>query len=98
SPHDLRARVEESIGYSRELEIFITSFGFKYGVPHDAELVIDVRFLPNPHFVEKLSAKTGHEEEVKDFILQHQVSNQFIEHYSTLLEFLMPHYINEGKH
>ncbi len=97
SPHDLRQAVEEALGFNRSLEVTFKSFGFKYGVPHDADMVIDVRFLPNPYFVAGLSEKNGHDKEVADFVLENPDTKEFLKHYVPLLKFLIPKYHSEGK-
>lgn len=97
TPHDLRRAMEEIFGHERRLSVEIVSFGFKYGVPHDADLVVDVRFLPNPHFVDELSAKTGEEEDVQDYVFGTGEGREFLSRYSDLLCFLIPRYQLEGK-
>lgn len=79
------------------LLISVISFGYKYGVPMDADLVMDVRFLPNPHYVEELSRLTGEDEEVRQFVLERSVTKSFLNKFESLLSYLMPHYIKEGK-
>ena len=77
--------------------ISVVSFGYKFGVPNDADLVFDVRFLPNPHFVPRLRAYTGKDEKVRRFILSYPQSGQFLKRIESLLTYLIPHYIQEGK-
>lgn len=79
------------------LLISVISFGYKYGVPMDADLVMDVRFLPNPHYVDELSRLTGEDEEVHQFVLDRPVTKSFLKKFESLLSYLMPHYIKEGK-
>lgn len=79
------------------LLVSVISFGYKYGVPLDADLVIDVRFLPNPHYVDELSRLTGEDEEVRHFVLERSVTKSFLKKFESLLSYLMPHYIKEGK-
>lgn len=79
------------------LHIMVISFGFKFGIPLDADLVIDVRFLPNPHYVPELRPLTGDDKEVRDFVFSSQVTTEFMNKYVDLLEFLLPYYIKEGK-
>lgn len=79
------------------LMITILSFGFKYGIPQDADLVFDVRFIPNPYYIAYLKDKTGNEKPVSDYVLSWSVSNTFLEKLSDMLEFLIPNYIKEGK-
>ena len=98
SPHELRRIVEEHVGIKApQLEVVVCSFGFKYGVPHEVDLLVDVRFLPNPHFVPHLRGGTGEDKEVRDFVFAHDEANQFLERYANLLEFLLPKYQHEGK-
>ena len=77
--------------------IAFTSFGFKHGVPPEADLVFDVRFLPNPHFVPELRAKTGRDRGVARFIRQHAETGAFLERLTDFLRFVIPHYVTEGK-
>lgn len=79
--------------------IFITimSFGFKYGIPADADLVFDVRFLPNPYYVPELKQKTGNDKEVQDYVMDSEVSHTFDTKLMDMIDFLIPNYIAEGK-
>ena len=79
------------------LVITVMSFGFKYGIPIDADLVFDVRFLPNPYYIEDLKRHSGNEENVKDYVLKWPEAVEFINRVNDMLEFLIPHYIKEGK-
>jgi RNase adapter protein RapZ len=79
------------------LVVTVLSFGFKHGVPLDADLVFDARFLPNPHFVPRLKPLTGRDKPVVRFIERHAVTQQFEEKLSDMLRFLVPQYVNEGK-
>lgn len=79
------------------LFVTVLSFGFKYGIPSDADLVFDVRFLPNPYYVEHLRPKTGEEQEVQDYVMQAGTAEQFLNKLYDMLEFLLPHYVLEGK-
>jgi len=81
----------------RNLYITILSFGFKYGIPSDADLVFDVRFLPNPYYAEELRPKTGEEKEVRDYVMQHGTAALFLDKLNDMLEFLIPNYVLEGK-
>lgn len=83
---------------SRALSVNVMSFGFKYGLPIEADLVFDVRFLPNPYYVSELKNRTGLEEPVRDFIMKHDVSNEFLKRLYELIRFLLPLYVEEGKH
>lgn len=79
------------------LLINILSFGFKYGVPDDVDLVFDVRFLPNPFYIDELKRKTGNDKEVQDFVLKFEEANIFINKLNDMLKFLIPYYTKEGK-
>ncbi len=81
----------------RGLSISIISFGFKYGIPMDADMVFDVRFLPNPHYVDSLREHTGKEKEVQDYIMKWPVTHKFFDKFFDLIEFLVPEYNKEGK-
>lgn len=83
---------------SRPLSVHVISFGFKYGIPMESDLLFDVRFLPNPFYVESLRSKTGLDEEVRDFIFKYEDTRQFIVHLNDMMAFLIPQYIEEGKH
>jgi len=74
------------------------SFGFKYGAPADADLVFDVRFLPNPYYVAELAPLTGLDKEVRDYVLNQGISTEFLSRLYSLIDFLLPNYIEEGKH
>jgi len=80
-----------------QLSITLMSFGYKYGLPLDADLAIDVRFLPNPFYIETLRPYTGEHKEVKKYVLSHPVAKTFLRKYIGLLNFLIPHYGEEGK-
>ena len=80
------------------LRVDVMSFGFKRGLPRQADLVLDVRFLPNPFYIESLCRHTGLDEDVRDFVLSHPVTEEFLQKYRELLTFLIPHYREEGKH
>ncbi len=79
--------------------IFITvlSFGFKYGIPGDSDLVFDVRFLPNPYYVPELKHKTGEEREVQEYVMGSGLAQRFLEKLEDMVEFLLPNYVAEGK-
>ena len=79
------------------LYITVMSFGFKYGIPQDADLVFDVRFLPNPYYIDTLREKTGTEAEVQDYVMQNDKGRIFLDKLKDMMEFLIPNYILEGK-
>lgn len=80
------------------LNVHVMSFGFKYGIPADADLVFDVRFLPNPFYIEELKPKTGNDKEVRDYVMQFEESNEFLEKLTDMVQFLIPNYVKEGKY
>jgi len=81
----------------RQMIIYILSFGFKYGIPHDADILIDVRFLPNPYFVQRLKNLDGTHEEVRRYIEKWEETKTFIDKYLDLLNYMIPFYKKEGK-
>lgn len=81
----------------RNLFITILSFGFKYGIPADCDLVFDVRFLPNPYYVEELRSKTGNDREIQEYVMQYEEAHTFLQKLEDMLQFLIPNYISEGK-
>ena len=81
----------------KNLMITVLSFGFKYGIPADADLVFDVRFLPNPYYVENLRPKTGEEKEIQDYVKQGGTADIFLGKLYDMLDFLIPNYVLEGK-
>ena len=80
------------------LNVNIVSFGFKYGIPTDADLVFDVRFLHNPFYIEELKSKTGLDKEVRDYVMQFEETEVFLDKLEDMLTFLMPNYVKEGKY
>ncbi|MEZ3427508.1 MAG: RNase adapter RapZ [Lachnospiraceae bacterium] len=80
------------------LMITLLSFGFKYGIPADADLVFDVRFLPNPYYIDELKQKTGNDKEVQDYVMQFPEAGIFLDKLTDMLDFLIPNYIKEGKY
>jgi RNase adapter protein RapZ len=80
-----------------KLTISVLSFGFKHGIPIDADLVFDVRFLPNPYYIVELKEKTGEDEEVRTYVMNSKVSMEFYEKLKDMVDFLIPQYIEEGK-
>jgi len=80
------------------LMVSILSFGFKNGIPADADLVFDVRFLPNPYYIEELKRKTGLDKEVQDYVLGFEESGEFLDKLVDMLDFLIPNYVKEGKY
>ena len=80
-----------------DINIHIQSFGYKYGIPTDSDLMFDVRFIPNPYYIEKLKELNGFDEEVKEYVLSQKESGKFYSKLLPLLEFLIPQYVKEGK-
>ena len=98
--HELKAKISEVARKSKKIvamRIQIVSFGFKYGVPLDADLIIDVRFLVNPYFVTELKHLDGEDAKIQDFILSHEDTQAFLNKYLDLLDYLIPMYEKEGK-
>ena len=89
------AKDEDNIDVN--INIHIQSFGYKYGIPTDSDLMFDVRFIPNPYYIEKLKELNGFDEEVKEYVLSQKESGKFYSKLLPLLEFLIPQYIKEGK-
>ena len=98
--HELRAHINELFQKKekgRNILVSCVSFGFKHGVPDDADLVFDVRFLPNPHFIPEFRPLTGRHPKVAKYIRSFPQTTEFIQRISDLLVYLLPHYIHEGK-
>ncbi len=96
--HQLKGVIHERYRRSADvLAITLLSFGFKHGLPAEADIVLDVRFLPNPYFVEALSASTGEEANVREFVLGNDDAREFLERSQALLEFVLPRAEREGK-
>jgi RNase adapter protein RapZ len=97
--HELRELIQDRFGGRRRktMLISVVSFGFRFGVPHDADLVFDVRFLPNPNYISELRDKTGRDPAVRKFIESHAQTKELVARLSDLLLYLLPHYIREGK-
>lgn len=81
----------------KNLFVTILSFGFKYGIPADSDIVMDVRFLPNPYYVEELRPKTGNDPEIQNYVMQYAEANEFLDKLEDMINFLIPNYISEGK-
>ncbi len=99
-PQDLKKKISEIYEPGQRekgMPILLVSFGFKYGIPLDADLVFDVRFLPNPHYVEHLRPLTGEDSRVKDYLWQRSLTHKYFQKLRDLLEFSIPHYAREGK-
>lgn len=97
---ELRAELTKIFVENKEyknLYISVLSFGFKYGIPADADLVFDVRFLPNPYYIEELRPKSGNDKEVRDYVMENDKAKEFLTKLTDMVEFLIPNYIQEGK-
>ncbi len=100
SVHDLRRHLIDYIGRDAahpSMVVRLLSFGFKYGIPVDADLVFDLRFLPNPHFVDALRPKTGMDPEVSAYVLEAPETQELLGHLRPLLDYALPRYASEGK-
>lgn len=97
--HQLKKRLVsafESVDH-HQLQLAVESFGFKHGLPLDADIVMDVRFLPNPHWVEELRQLTGHDPKVRDFVLERGVTSSFLDNFESMLVDVLPSYQSEGR-
>ncbi len=99
SVHDLRATIEQAFGTetSSTTRVTVLSFGYKYGLPMDADLVVDTRFLPNPHWIPELREFTGRDAEVRDYVLGQEGARDFLDQYHQLLRLISGGYRREGK-
>ncbi|MFS0647102.1 RNase adapter RapZ [Siminovitchia sp. 179-K 8D1 HS] len=98
-PKELREKILTEFSADRQaiFTVNVMSFGFKHGIPIDADLVLDVRFLPNPHYIDHMRPKTGLEEEVSNYVLKWSDTQKFLAKVTDLLSFMLPHYKREGK-
>lgn len=98
-PRDLREKIMEQFSVNKQavFNVHIMSFGFKHGLPIDADLVFDVRFLPNPFYVKHMRAQTGLDEEVSSYVMKWTETQKFLEKLLDLLTFMLPYYKREGK-
>ncbi len=98
--HELRAHIQARFGHgekAQRLLVSCVSFGFKNGVPLDADMVFDVRFLPNPHFVPEFRKKTGKDPKVAAYVRGFPQTAEFLDRVTELMLYLLPHYVEEGK-
>ncbi|MDZ4342625.1 MAG: RNase adapter RapZ [Candidatus Binatia bacterium] len=98
--HQLKREMEQQfcqVSNARRMSIFLTSFGYKYGIPHDTDMILDVRFLPNPYFVNELRARSGLDREVEEYVLKDQETRVYLDRLYGLLEYSLPLYEREGK-
>src|SRR5258708_29054901 len=98
--HELRARMRAAFGVDSDtaLRLNVVSFGFKYGLPVDADMVADCRFLPNPHWVADLAPLTGQDQGVRDYVLGQPGAAEFLDAYVEAVRVTLPGYQQEGKH
>ena len=97
---ELRAELSKIFVENKEyknLYISVLSFGFKYGIPADADLVFDVRFLPNPYYIDELRPKSGNDKEVREYVMDNDKARIFLAKLTDMVEFLIPNYVQEGK-
>lgn len=97
---ELKQQLEKLfVGEESYSNLFVTvlSFGFKYGIPSDADLVFDVRFLPNPYYIEELKYQTGNDRAIQDYVMGFEAAHIFLSKVTDLIEFLLPNYVAEGK-
>ncbi|MCK8828045.1 RNase adapter RapZ [Natroniella acetigena] len=100
TPKELKKRIQEDFiekKNEKQLNLSVLSFGFKYGVPLDSDLMFDVRFLPNPHYVDSLRPLTGEDKRVQDYVLKWPITQKFKYKLFDMIKFLIPQYIKEGK-
>jgi UPF0042 nucleotide-binding protein len=98
--HELRDRVVDLFGAGHPtggMQTTVLSFGYKFGLPLDVDLILDCRFLPNPNWVEELRPRTGHDPEVREYVLGFPQTGAFLERLDHLLDLLLPAYVEEGK-
>lgn len=99
-PRDLKEEIGKIFSEGEDnnkLTISVVSFGFKHGIPADCDLVFDVRFLPNPYYLEELRPKTGDDQDVRDYVMDSDISKEFYNKLNDMIQFLVPQYIEEGK-
>ncbi|MDD6440813.1 MAG: RNase adapter RapZ [bacterium] len=97
---ELKAELNKIFAENKEyknLYITVLSFGFKYGIPNDADLVFDVRFLPNPYYIAELRPQSGNDKPVSDYVMKSETSQEFLKKLTDMVQFLIPHYVEEGK-
>jgi UPF0042 nucleotide-binding protein len=97
--HQLKERIDHAFDAptGSRLQVSVESFGFKHGLPLDADIVMDVRFLPNPHWEDDLRSLTGHDPKVRDYVLETAVGSAFVDQFDALLATLLPQYRDEGR-
>lgn len=96
----MKSKIRELFGKEYDparMSVSIVSFGFKYGIPLDADNLIDVRFLPNPYYVDELKPLNGKDKKVRDYVLSNRIAEEFMDRFLMMLEFVLPYYLEEGK-
>jgi UPF0042 nucleotide-binding protein len=96
----MKSKIRELFGRQNDparMSVAIVSFGFKYGIPLDADTIMDVRFLPNPYYIKELKALTGKDKRVVNYVLSNRIAAEFMDRYLNMLEYVLPLYLNEGK-
>ncbi|HPJ00454.1 MAG TPA: RNase adapter RapZ, partial [Enterococcus sp.] len=99
TPRQLREKINQEFRHSQDqgFRIEMVSFGFKYGLPIDADIAMDVRFLPNPHYISELRPLTGMDKPVYEYVMSFDETEAFYQHFLSLLKTIMPGYVKEGK-
>lgn len=99
TPKELAEKIKKVAHYDseEEINIHLQSFGFKYGIPVDIDLLFDVRILPNPYYIPELKEKTGSDKEVADYVMSFELSKEYYYKLLDMIKFLVPHYIKDGK-
>ena len=100
STSQMREKIRSFFGKEHDptrMTVSVVSFGFKNGIPLDIDLIMDVRFLPNPHYIDELRPLTGKDKNVRDYVLNNETSEEFMQRFLHMLEFVLPHYLQEGK-
>lgn len=99
TPRNLKLRINKLFGHGEGSNFYVEvmSFGFKYGLPLDADIVMDVRFLPNPFYIPALKHLTGNDQAVQDYVMNSKLAQEFYQHLQSLLQIALPGYIHEGK-
>jgi UPF0042 nucleotide-binding protein len=96
----MKKKIREVFGSENDparMSVSVVSFGFKYGIPLDADIIIDVRFLPNPYYLKELKSLNGKDKKVRDYVLVNKIASEFMDRFLNMLEFVLPHYLKEGK-
>jgi UPF0042 nucleotide-binding protein len=98
-PKELSYKIMEGLSCDKEkdINIHLHSFGFKYGLPIDIDLLFDVRVLPNPYYVEDLKEKTGYDKEIQEYVMSSKISQEYYQKMVDMIKFLIPNYIKDGK-